>query len=500
MPEYGFIANPQVPNGIQTLGNIVNTARGVQEYQRGSVELNKARETMAADIAQRKAESQRAETEANVSQQTAPNRIAQQAAVTRTAETGATHAQWKMDSEQAQKAYEIAAGTAQDPAVVKGDSAGSVQALMRAEEQMRALKIPEDKIRVQMAPLYAIAGHQPQALRQTLDNIVRGGTPATTQAGIGNAPLTPLSTGSGIQLTQTQPGATGGAGPQGAAIPMTLAPGQNETVIKGPDGNDYILKRAPTGSIVGTAPVSSAGTPTPSAAPGPNVAPAHMPYISPEDAATRPVLEGERNVARNVLGSAPISHQTNRGILDELEKVIATGTTGSFLSKAASIVGAQKIVGGTEAERAASAYDLIGKYTERNALEAAKAMGPGTNAGLEAAIKANGSAAYNPTALKKVTKLNDAIVSGAEAYQPGLEKAIAANPERGVLVKREFDQAWAQNFDPRIMEISNASKTGDKKAVEDILKQVGGRGSAGANELIRKAKAIESLSVNGRLP
>jgi hypothetical protein len=126
-------------------------------------------------------------------------------------------------------------------------------------------------------------------------------------------------------------------------------------------------------------------------------------------------------------------------------------------------------------------------------------MGPQTNAGLEAQIVANGSVHYNPTAIKKITKLNDAIVSGNEAYQPGLEKAINADPSRGVLVKREYDQAWAQNFDPRIMMIYNATKSGDKQEVNSIITQMGGKSSPQVKELMKKAQNLHNLSQNGHL-
>lgn len=309
--------------------------------------------------------------------------------------------------------------------------------------------------------------------------------------------LTPTAgltnTGGNLAETVTTP-AVGGNAPNvqmtGRTQPITLGPGGVEATETGPDGNQYIVTRSPTGAILGTRPL--AGGPAGGTGGGPG-----MPRFSPGDKEAIPALEAERTTARNLLQSAPVAHTTNQGIISELKEVIATGKTGRFLAKASSVIGA--IPGNTEAERAASAYDLIGKYTERNALEAAKAMGPGTNAGLEAAIRANGSAGYNPTALMKITKLNDAIVSGAEMYQPGLEKAIAADPQRGVLVKREFDQAWAQNFDPVIMEIANARRAGDTKGLQEIIKSLGGKDSARAKEIIRKAANLEKLSRDGRL-
>ncbi|HEX8106703.1 MAG TPA: hypothetical protein VF516_03195 [Kofleriaceae bacterium] len=294
------------------------------------------------------------------------------------------------------------------------------------------------------------------------------------------------NTGGALAETISTPSVAGNAPSitmTGRQQPLTLSPGSQETMQTDQLGNPIVVTKSPQGTIVNTRPAPGAGVGL---------------QLRPGDAQAIPVLEAERTSARNILSSAPIAHTTNKGILDELNNVISTGQTGGFMAKVASITGASP-VGGTDAERAASAYDLIGKYTERNALEAAKAMGPGTNAGLEAAIKANGSAAYNPTALKKITKLNDAIVSGAEMYQPGLEKAISANPQRGVLAKREFDQAWAQNFDPLVMQIHNAQQAGDKAELQDLIKSIGGKDSARAKDVIRRAKNLEKLSADGRL-
>lgn len=222
-----------------------------------------------------------------------------------------------------------------------------------------------------------------------------------------------------------------------------------------------------------------------------------VPQLQPGDREAISGLSGERESARTQLNSAPLLHETNRGILREIDQVSATGTSGPVFQKINSILGGT--LDFSDKEKAASSYDLVGKYLERNALQAAASMGPQTNAGLDAQIKANGSIAYNPTAIKQITKLNDALVSGTEAYQPGLEKAISTNPQQGVLAKRQFDQQWAQNFDPRIMMIYNASKAGDKEEVDKIINQMGGKNSIVAKDLMRKAQNLHQLSQNGHL-
>lgn len=343
---------------------------------------------------------------------------------------------------------------------------------------------PQLKTAVDFAWNYTLApnANDPAKWKDAVMRIVQSVIPPASQ--VSTATPSYVSTGGSLQQTNPMAAATGAP----ASLPVTLPPGSLETTETGPDKQQYIVTRSPQGTILGTR--SLAGGPQ-----GGTGAAGGMPKFNPGDAEAVPILESERNSARQMLSSAPIAHETNRGILSEIDKVAATGSAGPAFQRLLSTLG----VAFNTPEEKASAYDVVGKYLERNAIEAAKAMGPNTNAGLEASIKANGSVAYNPTAIKKITKLNDAIVSGAEMYSPGLEKAIAANPQRGVLAKREFDQLWAQNFDPRITMINNAVKAGDQKEVEDILKQVGGRGSKGAQELIQKARNLDKLSAEGRL-
>ncbi len=324
----------------------------------------------------------------------------------------------------------------------------------------------------------APAANDPEKWKTSVMKVGQATMPATAQV----TATTPSYLATGGQFQQQNPMAAANGAP--ATVAATVAPGALETTETGPDKQQYIVTRSPQGTILSTR--SLAGGPA-----GGTGAGGAMPKFAPGDAEAVPVLEGERSAARNILSAAPIAHTTNQGILEEIDKV-TTGSLGPKLQGLFSTLGAKF----DTAEERASAYDLVGKYLERNAIEAAKAMGPNTNAGLEAAVKANGSVAYNPTAIKKLTKLNDAIVSGAEAYQPGLEKAIASDPQRGVLAKRGFDQAWAQNFDPKIYMIESAVKRGDKATVDEIKKQLG---TAGIQELVRKAGNLERLSSQGRL-
>lgn len=466
MADHTVALGVQVPDAMKSISGMLNFAGQAQNIQRGAVALEKERTLLPTDIAQRQAESKRAE-------------------------TGLQHDQFRLAGDQNSAAMQIAGGLYNDARIKGNDPAKAIEAIGEARDLMVQRGIPRSSAEWYAAQLTSKA-HQPGAVYQALNNIIQTAAGSGTQAGVVNTPVSLVNTGSQFQPVQPQPGAPGGMQPGGAPLQVTLTPGSLETIEQDATGNKYVVSRTPQGSIVSTRPLGS-GQPGPQGGQGgPSIAPNFQ--LPPGDREAIPALEAERTAARQFLASAPVAREANRGILNEIDKV-TTGVAGPFLQRLFSGAGAKF----DTPEQRASAYDLVGKYLERNAIEAAKSMGPHTNAGLESAIRANGSVQYNPTAIKKLTKLNDAIVVGGTMYQPGLELAIAADPQRGVLAKRDYDQAWAQNFDPLILQLHNAQQGGDTQEVGDITKALGGKDSPRAKEFVRKAKNLETLSTKGRL-
>lgn len=214
---------------------------------------------------------------------------------------------------------------------------------------------------------------------------------------------------------------------------------------------------------------------------------------SPGDLEAIPGLSAERDAARNAYTNAGTAHTNNQLVLQNIDNVAATGVLGQ---KARNLLSAYGVSADSDA---ATAYDLVGKGLERSALQAAQSMGPNTNAGLDAQIKANGSLSYTPAAIKEVTKLNDALTTGVQSYQPGLERAIAADPAKGVLAKRQYDQQWGANFDPNIFKYYNAIKSDDTGEQQAIVKQLGGLNSPGYNAMMKKAQNLQQLSSSGSI-
>jgi hypothetical protein len=326
------------------------------------------------------------------------------------------------------------------------------------------------------------SGSNPQLLQTALGQLARDTTPASTQASQMQGATQMLNNGA-----QTLPVTTNGEYGQAPGmatgtpgIPNQIGPEGRQQVTTNPTSGAYnVVNRDANGNIIGV-----------TNAPTQNV---YQPQ--PGDAEQKPILAAQRQAAQDQFLAAGAQHENNRIVLSNIDNVAATGSSGQAMRNIASAMGLN-IGPGVDA---ATAYDMVGKGLERSALQAAQSMALSTNAGLEAQIRANGSLHYTPQAIKEITKLNDALTSGSQAYQPGLERAIAANPSAGVFAKRQFDQAWGANFDPIVFRYYNAIKNSDTAEQQAILKQLGGTNSKAYSTMMQKAQNLQQLSNTGNL-
>lgn len=328
--------------------------------------------------------------------------------------------------------------------------------------------------------LQRLSPGMPQAQRDSaLQHLAMQFQPSSTTAAQ-QAPAIGTTTGpgGGVQAIQTNPLS---AVPMGAVGPETaqgIPLGQRSEVTTNPvTGGFAVVNKGGSGQVTGVtnAPTQNVYNP------------------QPGDVQAIPGLSAEREAARQAYTAAPAQHTNNQLVLQNVDSIALPGPLGQQARNALSLYG---VNGNSDA---ATAYDLVGKGLERSALQAAQSMGPNTNAGLDAQIKANGSLGYTPQAIKEVTKLNDALTTGVQSYQPGLERAIAANPAAGVIAKRQFDQQWGANFDPNVFKYYNAIKSGDTAEQQAVVKQLGGLNSPGYNAMMQKAQNLQKLSNSGSL-
>jgi hypothetical protein len=438
--------DPSIPLKVES-PNPANMISSFLDLGLKKTSLDRQRQTFDADVARAKADSLTSQAGSEVAQANVNPLIQQQAAQTSSAQTGADMARFRLTGEQAQASRQLASALVQDPDFVSGNSEGMIQKLAEARQMMLQSGIPPHMAEANTALLINKAVTDPKSVRQTLANMIQQGM------------------GSGAQAAQS------------------LVPAIAQQQVGGTDvrGNPTVVSRDQFGGV------QQQSLPQ-SAPPG---QPAPLSYPAGENTQTYKLLSEEREAARGTLSQAPTIHELNREILDSL-KIAETGQYSSIIAKAQSLGGmlGLSLSGGNDLEKAASAYDIIDKYTTQAATRAAQGMGNDTATALNAQLKQNASVERNPTAIKKSIHFNDAVLSGAEAYQAGLERAIQSNPQMDVFTKRKFDQEWAKSFEPVIFQLYNAKKAGDTEQLQELTKSLGSR----APEIMRKAQRLQELS------
>lgn len=444
-----------------------NAISGFLDLGLKATALQRQKATLQADIERAKAESSTAQSGATVAAANVQPLIQQQAAVTSQAQTGAQSSAYRLQGEQANKARELAGGLVQDPDFVSGNLDGMLAKLNDLRATMIQSGIPTHTAVFQTAALESQALKDPKSVVQILKNVIVQNQNSAQQASTVNPNLAMVPTQAGTQPFNTNSFAPGGVGPQGPAM---TPPNQIATDTTG-----------------GAAIVNPArGTAASIQSSGPQMA-----FPPGETRDTQAELQNQRTAAQQAASAAPVMHDINRSIVQEVDKGITTGTLGTLIQKVKSATGFPGEVG--------TDYNILGKMLERSALTAAQGMGPHTNAGLEAQVRANGSTDYTPAAIRKIATLNDALVTGSTLYQSGLEKALSG--QNGVFEKRKFDQQWNAAFNPsggingvQAMRLKNAVDNGDQKGIAEIVKEVGGAGSKGASQLHQKLLQIQALS------
>jgi hypothetical protein len=301
-----FSVNPVAQNlkppTPMTLGEMVNLARGAQEYQqaqklnpltvqRAGAELSRLQQLTPEELRRAQAEADRAATEATVSEKTSAPRITSATAAASTAESGAEAERIKLFGQKQRQIANSQISMINHPLVIaaeKNPTSAMVEPLMNLIKQngmsmARDLGIKPDEAEKLLQPYLDVAAKDPSAVRgffkqrhiQGLDDSAR--TAALSPSGVG------VTTGIQSQVTSTN---EFGATPVGEAIPGTkvdlrLMP--NEQLVQDSTGNQFIATKDNQGRIT-IRPVTAAPSTAPAVTP-PAAAPAATPAVSSGNAA-----------------------------------------------------------------------------------------------------------------------------------------------------------------------------------------------------------------------
>lgn len=274
-----------------------------------------------------------------------------------------------------------------------------------------------------------------------------------------NALSTPNYINTGGQLRQVSPAASMSGAP--SQIDTTLPP-TTQTVDE--QGNPTYLGGGPGGK----------GSPVPA---------------GPKLGVVQNVSDLQKDVSavRQAGDQVPMQRNINKQIL-QLSRDTKTGPGSQYWQKGLATIGLGNI---------GDNYQELGKYLEKNAINAMQTMGgPPSDARLSAASAANGSTEFNPGALQAVTKFNDAATSALDKYRQGMDKSVGTdNPNFANAAK--FKSEWAKNLDVDVFRVENAIRDHDTMELQKIKNELG---SEKMKELAKKRRNLESLSSTGKLP
>ena len=234
------------------------------------------------------------------------------------------------------------------------------------------------------------------------------------------------------------------------AANVTVSPSERQSVGADVLGRPITVGKDQTGNL-------SVGAP-----PGANYKPV-MAFPPGENTSTIPEVLKIRTDANNLAAQAPAQHFANDQIL-KLSPEAFTGTGGGQLAKVLGAVGIQST--NSVSADTAQLKHFVSLQIEQNAA----AQGANTDAARSLAASAVLPTDSPEQAIKNITKVNDGYVTGNELYSQGMNAAINnPNNQKDVFAARDFRNAWAKAFDPRIAMLENAQKAGDRETIERIL-------------------------------
>ena len=313
----------------------------------------------------------------------------------------------------------------------------------------------------------------PKKLTETAYRLAQATTSVAEQTGAKTGSR--ISTGG--EIVQASPVATA-LGAAAAPIPATLPIAQREEVSTNPVTQmPIVTKRNAQGHVT-----EVSGAPTG----------AGVPQLQPGDPQAIPILTQQRSAVNQAAAKVPEQRFNNKQII-ALAPAALAGTGGDALTKLGSTIGIQMVAGDQPGN-----MQRLAHFMALQAQANAQAMGAGTDQARSIAEQASGSTKWTPEAIISTAKVNDALSTGVDLFNRGMEKAISSKGGN-VLAVRDFQNAWSQNFDPQAVMLHNAIQSKDAKEVEKIVKSVGGKGSAGAHQLAAKLKNMETLVQKGGL-
>jgi hypothetical protein len=320
-------------------------------------------------------------------------------------------------------------------------------------------------------------------------------------------------TGSELKETITTPQGITGQAPNiqmtGRAEPLTIAPGSQfvPTGRTDQNNNPTAYEYSKTGQLLGevTIPAGVSGAPR---APQQNVMPQQgggmpqpqvvapqapaMPSNAPvrmrpgENADTLRDAQAIRTRSMAAAANVPNQQFNSNQIIKIADDVISGKGAGAI----ANLTGGYAALpfGGDNATN----LQQLGHYMALQTAELSKSSGlSGTDAANQIAGQIAGTTDWTAPAIKQTARVNRALSTATSLFNQGVENEF--NKTKDPFAARDFQNKWGQIADVNAIRLYDAMKNNDKDGMKEVVNAVGGPDSIGYKNLLTKIKFMSTL-------
>ena len=532
-----------------SLADMVNMANAVQSYHQAQQlnplqlemyqnQLSEAKSLLPYKLSTAASNAATSGIQANVAAQTADPTIAKAGSQADTAQTEALKAKYGLNAQYQDDFTKILGGYANDPRLspdaLKNNPLNAVDVLHEIKDQAVARGIPSQGLDMITTPAMLIAMQNPEAFPAHLKNMINTGLSASEKRAsqLETTELLP----SGQVARKTPPGMYGQ--PQQISIEQ---PGGNAPMPQIVEVNGVKYSVSPPKTPGGQPIYTPVGQQTIAPAAAPATQPAVAPVVTPGSQAdqksaaiaskqtttastgrTEPI-PAPQGIQREMLVKQDMPIQSGPGVIPQMnsqqdarykvgqkifsdaadasktaaDQGIVLNTIKQNIAQAQSSRPGQLLRQGGKYLKGNENLDTLVKSLAQNQILQAKLMGVDSVNAERTSALANGSEDIDPKALQKIVEQTEATKTAAQMYNQGASAYKNRDPYNSAIHADNFQQAWKNNYDPRIFmveNINNSNMNADQKAKE-IAKIKGIATPAELKGLQQKAYNIRRLQM-----
>jgi len=239
---------------------------------------------------------------------------------------------------------------------------------------------------------------------------------------------------------------------------------------------------APTMGPTGAAPTAPMAAPTtamPSAAPVARLRPGETPQTLTE-------ANQLRSTSMNAAQQVPLQTFNNNQIIKLADDVI-TGRGANFVG---ALSGGYAALPFTTDN--ATNLNQLGHYMALQTASLANSSGlGGTDAARGIAGEISGTTSWTAPAIKQTARVNRALSTATDLFNQGIQNSFAKSNDP--FAARDFQNKWSQTVDINAVRLFDAMRNNDKEAIREVVGAAGGPNSPGYKRLVDNIGKMNQL-------